>query len=121
MKIIASTQFYENYGAHAWDGTGECPQYWKAKGGDEYLVADVTVAQVVALGQTGMKALVDQAKAWIESNDDYSREYIIDWDVVEDDYLTQFQKDCLRYEGKYDSMGALKTRSSANKLCTRLS
>jgi hypothetical protein len=33
------TQVQENYGAHDWDGTGECPQYWKMKGGNEYKVA----------------------------------------------------------------------------------
>ena len=38
-RIIMGTQFNENYGAHDWDGSGECPQYWKAKGGSEHLVA----------------------------------------------------------------------------------
>lgn len=31
--IIIHTQYRENYGAHDWDGSGECPQYWKPKGG----------------------------------------------------------------------------------------
>lgn len=35
---IATYQYFENYGAHAWDGEGECPQYWKAKGGHEEIV-----------------------------------------------------------------------------------
>ena len=29
----------ENYGAHDWDGTGECPQMWKNKGGDNYIIS----------------------------------------------------------------------------------
>jgi hypothetical protein len=27
-----TTQYDENYGAHDWNGEGECPQYWKNKG-----------------------------------------------------------------------------------------
>lgn len=37
MKAIIQTQHYENYGAHDWDGEGECPQYWKPKGGNTYI------------------------------------------------------------------------------------
>jgi hypothetical protein len=32
---IAHFQYWENYGAHDWDGVGSCPQHWKAKGGHE--------------------------------------------------------------------------------------
>ena len=38
MKLVIQTQFRENYGAHDWDGKGECPQYWKFKGGSDYVV-----------------------------------------------------------------------------------
>ena len=38
MKLFITTQFKENYGAHDWDGTGECPQHWKFKGGEYYVV-----------------------------------------------------------------------------------
>ena len=34
MKLHIETQTQENYGAHDWDGTGVCPQYWKFKGGE---------------------------------------------------------------------------------------
>ena len=44
MKLVIQTQFRENYGAHDWDGKGECPQYWKFKGGDTYIV-DVSLAE----------------------------------------------------------------------------
>ena len=37
MYIVFQTQHRENYGAHDWDGKGECPQYWKFKGGDTYI------------------------------------------------------------------------------------
>ena len=37
MKAIIQTQHLENYGAHDWDGQGDCPQYWKPKGGNTYI------------------------------------------------------------------------------------
>ena len=37
MKAIVQTQHMENYGAHDWDGQGECPQRWKPKGGNTYI------------------------------------------------------------------------------------
>ena len=39
LIYIALYQTYENYGSHDWDGTGECPQYWKAKGGHSEVIA----------------------------------------------------------------------------------
>lgn len=39
-RVIVATQYYENYGAHDWDGEGECPSYWKAKGGNDFIVAE---------------------------------------------------------------------------------
>ena len=38
MAKIIQTQYRENYGSHDWDETGECPQYWKNKGGSTYVV-----------------------------------------------------------------------------------
>ena len=38
MRLVIHTQYRENYGAHDWDGKGECPQYWKLKGGSTYVV-----------------------------------------------------------------------------------
>lgn len=39
MQYIVETQFLENYATHDWDGKGECPHYWKFKGGDDFLVS----------------------------------------------------------------------------------
>ena len=38
MKIAIYTQIEENYGAHDWDGKGSCPQGWKMKGGNTYII-----------------------------------------------------------------------------------
>jgi hypothetical protein len=39
FRLVVTTQVCENYGAHCWDGTGDCPQGWKFKGGNEVVVA----------------------------------------------------------------------------------
>jgi len=93
-KLLITTQVYENYGAHDWDGKNECPQYWKAKGGSDYVVkkfkgsaADATMA-VMGL------------RSQIESDNDHYRETIIDFRIVDDKYLTEFEQSQLDYEGK---------------------
>ena len=93
-KLLITTQVYENYGAHDWDGKNECPQYWKAKGGSDYVVkkfkgshADATLA-VMAL------------RTQIECDNDHFREQIIDFRIVDDKYLTEFEQSQLDYEGK---------------------
>ena len=90
-KLLITTQVYENYGAHDWDGEGECPQYWKAKGGNDYVVkrfrGDATVA---------VMALRDQ----IEEDNPGFREQIVDFRIVKDSYLTEFEQSQLDYEGK---------------------
>lgn len=45
MKIVIDTQDFENYGAHDWNGQGECSQYWKFKGGRTYIFTGVTVEE----------------------------------------------------------------------------
>ena len=71
MMIVIRTQFHENYGAHDWDGVGECPQYWKAKGGSEYKILDIPL-------NIDYNGCVAFALTGIESDNEYSREYMID-------------------------------------------
>ena len=92
-KLLISTQYYENYGAHDWEGEGPCPQYWKAKGGSDYVVkkfkggmADATTAVMCLRSQ-------------IESDNEHFKENIIDFRIVADDYLTEFEQSQLEYEG----------------------
>jgi len=77
MKLVIYTQFRENYGAHDWDGKGECPQYWKNKGGDTYVV-EASLEQAMS-GQF----FTDVAKC-IEHKSNYSEEYIIGETLVDD-------------------------------------
>ena len=48
-KLLITTQVYENYGAHDWDGVGECPQYWKAKGGNDYVVKNINLNKATGI------------------------------------------------------------------------
>ena len=93
MKLLITTQVYENYGAHDWDGVGECPSYWKAKGGNDYVVKKFKDLNTVA--ETVM-ALSSQ----IEQSNEYFRESIINFEVVANDFLTEFEQSQLDYEGK---------------------
>ena len=90
-KLLITTQVYENYGAHDWDGVGECPQYWKAKGGNDYVVKKINVNKVTET--------VMALRSQIEQDNNGFRETIIGWEVVANDYLTEFEKDQLEYEG----------------------
>jgi hypothetical protein len=92
MKLLITTQVYENYGAHDWDGKNECPQYWKAKGGSDYVVKKFRDFNKVT-------ETVMALRSQIESDNDHFRETIINFEVVADDYLTEFEKDQLEYEG----------------------
>lgn len=81
MQIIIQTQYQENYGAHSWDGVGECPQYWKNKGGDFYIVDGVSFDQYAEF-----PAIVEKAVSFFKCSysDNYSAESVIDWSVRED-------------------------------------
>jgi hypothetical protein len=91
-KLLITTQVYENYGAHDWDGVGECPSYWKAKGGSDYVVKKINVNKVTET--------VMALRGQIEQDNEHFRESIIGWEIVANDYLTEFEKDQLEYEGK---------------------
>jgi hypothetical protein len=93
MKLLITTQIYENYGAHEWDGKGECPQYWKAKGGSDYTVRGIKNSEEATMAVMSLRDKIEQ-------DNEYYRESIIGWDLVSNDYLTDFEKSQLEYEGK---------------------
>lgn len=93
MKLLITTQVYENY---AWNEDGSLgvgdQAYWKPKGGNDYVVKNFQ-------GGAGDAALM-LLREQIESDNDGFREHIIDWAIVADDYLTEFERSQLEYEGK---------------------
>lgn len=94
MKLLITTQVYENY---AWDengnlGTGE-NAYWKAKGGSDYVVKNFKDFNRVT-------EVVMSLRDKIEQDNDMFREHIIDFEVVADDYLTEFERNQLEFDGE---------------------
>ena len=92
MKAIFFTQVFENY---AWRedgsiGTG-ADAYFKPKGGDEYVVKNVNEDQVFEI--------LEKAAVQIEKSNDYYQEFIVDVKIVEDDYLTWYEREQLEYDG----------------------
>ena len=94
MKLLITTQVRENYGAHDWDGVGECPSYWKSKGGNEYVLRDFKGSD----GQA--EYAVNELRDQFESDNDYFQEYVLGWQIVEDDFLTEFEHDQLECDGE---------------------
>ena len=102
MKLVISTQCRENYGAHDWDGQGSVPQYWKNKGGSEYIVDDIE--HFVAIDDDffakNIQSIVyDYIAQKIEQKSDYFEETIINYSIEDNDYMPEFEKSQLEYEG----------------------
>lgn len=87
MKILITTQYRENYGT-------ETDPYWKMKGGENYFIPGVDPLQQAP------GVLVEQVRASIEYSNPRSEEYIVDWSLVPDDYLTDFERDQLELDGE---------------------
>ena len=81
MKLVIQTQIKENYGAHDWDGEGECPQRWKFKGGTTYVVNNLSSNNINRYNEMGIPKL----KKLIESKDEAFDEYILSHALMEDD------------------------------------
>jgi len=82
-KLYIFTQDYDNY------GTEEDP-HWKPKGGTDYFVYDFDGDEA-----TTIMLVRDQ----IECDNPFYRSQIAGWEVVPNNYLTEFEKDQLDYEG----------------------
>lgn len=80
MKLVIQTQIRENYGAHDWDGKGECPQHWKNKGGDTYVVENLSKQNVEKILAEGISTL----KSLIEVSNDGFNEYVLGWELLGD-------------------------------------
>ena len=93
MKAIFFTQVYENYAVREDGSIGTGAEaYFKAKGGDEYVVLNVD--------KTQMSRILAEVRAKVEVSNDYFRETVVDFQLVEDDYLTEYEKSQLEYDGR---------------------
>ena len=85
-KLLITTQVYENYGSlHQ--------PHWKAKGGSDYVIKNFRQFNCV-------RDVVEQIRGDIETDHPYYSEHIISWSVVEDDYLTEFERNQLKFDGR---------------------
>ena len=85
MMIVLRTQYRENYGT-------EDQPYWKFKGGSEYKVTNVPTDAVI-------HEVVDAVRSEVEYNGPMSEQYILDWSVEDDGYLSEFEQSQLEYDG----------------------
>ena len=86
-KLLITTQVYENY------GTADEP-YWKPKGGSDYVVKKFRG------GDEAATAVIMGLRPQIECDNEFYREYVLGWQIVANNYLTEFEKSQLEYEGK---------------------
>jgi hypothetical protein len=74
MKIVITTQVRENYGS-------EDKPYWKFKGGETFIVPDLTPAQAVRVREDGIPTLT----ALINTMNPMFEEYVVDWAILDND------------------------------------
>jgi len=86
MKIYIYTQVYENYGYR-----------WKPKGGRDYFIPCGESISPVRLD-----AMVSLARPQIEEKTEMFEENIVGIEVVADDFMTDFERSQLEYDGKID-------------------
>jgi hypothetical protein len=84
MKLVIQTQIKENYGAHDWDGTGECPQHWKMKGGSTYVVENINPPTARNIEMDGLSTLAPLLEM-LESKDECFEEYALGYELEQDD------------------------------------
>ena len=100
MKLYIFTQDQENYGAHDWDGEGEVPQYWKMKGGTDYIVDVEGFRWNDSFADKNLRMIVDELRFIIDESNDFYRSNIIGFEKVEDDYQTWLEKSQMEYDGE---------------------
>ena len=93
MRILIVTQYRENYGT-------EAEPYWKNKGGEEIIVEVDGFRFYDDCAGKKAQMIVDELTPIIEVNNAFQQEYVIDWEFVEDDYQSWFEKSQLEYDGE---------------------
>jgi hypothetical protein len=97
-RLIVHTQYRENYGAHDWSGEGDCPQYWKNKGGMDFLVAEVSIEEAMR-GERYLAGIVSRARPSFEKADDFTEIYTLGWALYWPGELTRDERDEVEFDG----------------------
>ena len=80
-KLVIQTQYMENYDVDEVSEEG----YWKFKGGHDYIIDNVDVNNV--------QSVANEIIPLIEYDNSMSREFVLEWTVVNDDWKSQYEKD----------------------------
>lgn len=94
-KLLITTQYCENY------GSAEEP-YWKFKGGSEYVVKGLDFYADYEWADAKIDQILVRVRDQVEWSDSMSESYILGYKIVADDYLTEFERSQLEYDGKID-------------------
>jgi hypothetical protein len=97
--VFITMQYKENYGAHAWEGEGECPQYWKFKGGSDYISRELSLSEVQ---EGGVDEFAQSVIDSISYKDDYSSEHVVDWELKT---VKDYKKEQRQEEKEYNDSG----------------
>ena len=89
MMMVLRTQYQENY------GTAENP-FWKNKGGQEYKVKNIPTD----LTEEELLEVVDSLLPQVQYYNDYQVQYLLNWTLEDDDYLSWFEQSQLEYDGE---------------------
>ena len=92
-KLLITTQYCENY------GSPEEP-YWKMKGGSDYVVLGLDFDADYEWAEARVERILDQVRDQVEVSNPVCEEYILGWEIVADDYLTEYERSQLEYDGK---------------------
>lgn len=87
MMLLIYTQYKENY------GDANSP-YWKFKGGCEYKILNFIGSDSEA------KSVIELVRSKIEYAHEFAEEYIVDWAIKPDDFITEFERDQLEFDGE---------------------
>ena len=94
-KLLITTQYCENYGSPS-------EPYWKMKGGSEYVVLGLDFDADYEWAEVHAERILDRVRDRVEISNPMCEEYILGWTIVEDEYLTEFERSQLEFDGKID-------------------
>jgi hypothetical protein len=84
----------ENYGTVA-------EPYWKFKGGSSYIIENVEDhVKMNEFFEKKCEMVVDEIRSKIEYDEAMCREYILGWSIQEDDYMSDFERSQLEFDGR---------------------
>jgi len=91
-KLLITTQYSENYGSVK-------EPYWKMKGGYDYAVLNIGFEKDYEWAAEYTDRIITAVRDQVEINNGMCEEHILGWEIVADDYLTEYERSQLEYDG----------------------